>query len=384
MAKEFPAVVLTGARQTGKTTLLRMCFPEHHYVALDRPLDAEMAESDPDAFFALHPPPLILDEVQHAPGVFRHVKRIIDGRRREKGLFLLTGSQKFTLMGAVAESLAGRVGVLALEGLSLHEICQAEPLPTWFALLSRGGFPELWAEAGRSGRDFLQSYVATYLERDVRQISAIGSLRDFERFLRACALRTGQLLNRSELARDVGISVPTATQWLGILEASNQVRLLEPWFGNVGKRLVKTPKLYVADPALANLFLGIREEDLSTSPSTGALFETFIFAELRKRLEAAGSSATLWFYRDQAQREVDFVVETGHALSLVECKWTATPSGADARRLKLVSEVFAAARARRHQVRQRIIISRAREAFRLADGTEVRSPWHGDLVGDGV
>jgi uncharacterized protein len=303
-ARHFPALVLAGPRQTGKTTLLRHLFPTHHYVTLDRPLVAEQAEEDPESFLASHPPPVLIDEVQYAPRLFRFLKIRIDEQRDAKGQFILTGSQKFTLMQGVSESLAGRVGVFDFEGLSFLELVESGKLqdrPEAIAsFMLRGGFPELWQDLDRPIDVYLDSYIATYLERDVKQVLAVGSLRDFERFLRACALRSGQQLNKSDLARDVGISVPTASQWLGVLVALGQVHLLEPWFGNLTKRLVKSPKLYLAEPAIMAYLCGINENSLSSSPLAGALWETLVFAELRKQLSYVAPRKKLWYYRDQS------------------------------------------------------------------------------------
>lgn len=244
--------MLAGPRQTGKTTLLRHLFPEHRYVTLDRPLLAEQAEEDPESFLSQNPPPVLIDEVQYAPGLFRHLKLKIDENREAKGQFILTGSQKFTLMKGVSESLAGRVAVFDFEGLSALEIGERNrpdlSPESWFPYFSRGGFPELWQYPDMPSELYLDSYIATYLERDVRQVLAVGSLRDFERFLRACALRSGQQLNKSDLARDVGISVPTAGEWLSVLTALGQVHLLEPWFGNLNKRLVKARNCILPSP----------------------------------------------------------------------------------------------------------------------------------------
>ena len=259
LAAAFPVLILTGARQTGKTALLKRLFPDHHYVSLDLQLLAEQAEEAPASFLQDHPAPLVIDEVQYAPGLFRHLKVAVDAARSRRGQFILTGSQKFPLMRGVSDSLVGRCAVLELPGLCVDEMRHAgwrqEPAATG-EMLVRGSFPELWADRTVPAREFYQSYVSTYLERDLRQIVNVGSLRDFERFLRACAVRAGQLLNKSGIARDIGISQTTVGQWLSALEAGNQVTLLEPFFANVGKRLVKSPKLYFNDTGLLCFLLG--------------------------------------------------------------------------------------------------------------------------------
>ena len=326
-AQHFPAVVVTGARQSGKTTLLREAFSDYNYVSLDLPSEAERAEKDSQAFLSANPPPLIIDEVQYAPEIFRHLKVQIDNDRNRYGTFILSGSQKFPLMKEVSDSLAGRAGLVELETLSAAEILagpkRAPALTTTAALVSRGGFPELWKQPTLQSSDFFRAYLATYIERDVRQILNVSSLRDFERFIRLCAARNGQLLNKTSLASGVGVSLKTITDWLSVLEASNQIALLEPFMANLGKRIVKSPKLYFCDTGLLCFLLGVDAKEIATSPFRGPVWETFLYAELRKYLALTEPSATLWFYRDQQGREVDFVLQRGSRITLVEGKWTA-------------------------------------------------------------
>lgn len=343
-ARTRPAVVLTGARQTGKTSTLRRLFPEHGFVSLDLPSEAEQAEKEPQAFLRRHPPPLIVDEVQYAPALFRHLKIAVDADRNQPGRFVLTGSQKFALMQGVTESLAGRVDVVELETLSLAEIRAALPQLGVDTALLRGGFPELYANPEIDSVPFYSSYIATYLERDVRSLTRVGNLRDFERFLRACALRSANLLNKADLARDVGISPSTAQQWLSILETSGQIVLLEPWFSNSTKSLIKSPKLYLADTGLLCALLNIHsEEALRQSPSAGAIWETFVFAQLRHRERRAGRIGRPFFWRDRT-REVDFVVEVEGRLELYEAKWTELPTTADAVNLAFFRDTVSLAR----------------------------------------
>ncbi len=256
-ARTRPVVVLTGARQTGKTSTFRRLFPNHEFVSLDLPTEAEQAEKEPQSFLRRHPPPVIIDEVQYAPGLFRYLKGAVDASRARNGQFLLTGSQKFTLMKSVSESLAGRADIAELETLSWKEIRAALPQTVLESAIVRGGFPELHANPDIDVMAFYNSYLATYLERDVRSLANVGSLRDFERFLRACALRSANLLNKADLARDVGIAPSTANNWLSTLEASGQIMLLEPWFSNRTKSIVKSPKLYLADTGLLCALLNI-------------------------------------------------------------------------------------------------------------------------------
>lgn len=336
-----PVLVLTGARQTGKTSTLRRLFPDLAYVTLDLPTEAEQAEKEPELFLSRHSAPVIIDEVQYAPALLRYLKVAVDARRDRPGQFLLTGSQKFTLMRDVAESLAGRVEVIELETLSLAEIKGARPQVALTDAIVRGGFPELAANPELDSVAFHNSYLATYLERDVRSLANVGSLRDFERFLRACALRCANLVNKADLARDVGVAPSTANQWLSVLEASGQIALLEPWFSNRTKSLVKSPKLYLTDTGLLCALLNIRTvAELHRSPMAGAIWETFVYAQLRARERGAGRRGSLFFWRDRT-REVDFVVDIAGRLELLEAKWTEVPTAADAVNLGHVRRALA-------------------------------------------
>jgi len=362
-ARTRPVVVLTGARQTGKTSTLRRLFPGHAFVSLDLPTEAEQAEKEPDTFLDRHTAPVIIDEVQYAPRLFRHLKTSVDAKRSRNGQYLLTGSQKFTLMKGVSESLAGRSDIIELETLSLAEIRAALPKTGIETAIVRGGFPELHANPEIDFVSFYNSYLATYLERDVRSLASVGSLRDFERFLRACALRSANLLNKADLARDVGIAPSTANQWLSMLEASGQAMLLEPWFSNRTKSIIKSPKLYLADTGLLCALLNIRSErDLRRSPSAGAVWETFVFAQLRHRERRAGRSASLFFWRDRT-REVDFVAETAGRVELFEAKWTELPGAGDTVNLGFVRDIVGKTR-----VIGGNVVCRAPNAFALANG----------------
>ncbi len=369
-ARHFPVVVLTGARQTGKTTLLRATFPKHAYVTLDVPSEAAAAERDPESFLARHPPPLLVDEVQYAPGLFRHVKRVVDARPRRNGSVILTGSQKLTLMKGVSESLAGRAAVLELEALSAAEVRTqpraASRLADTPSVLVRGLMPALWADPRMPHDEFFASYVATYLERDLRQIVDVRDLRDFERFLRLAAVRSGQLLNQVDLARDVGVAPKTLASWLAALEATNQIVLLPPYFANIGKRLVKTPKLYFTDTGLLSFLLGIEARMLAASPLVGPVFETAVFAEIRKTLAARGATGRVYFYRDHDGGEVDFVVASGPSLDLVECKWTEHPPDGAAAGLARVAGALG--RDPSCAVRSRLVACRTPAPYPLGDG----------------
>ena len=331
-----PAVVLTGARQTGKTSLMRRLFPGHAFVTLDLPSEAEQAELDPGSFLARHPPPLIVDEVQYAPGLFRHLKAAIDDHRGRPGAYLLTGSQPMTLMRSVTESLAGRAAVIELEALSYTEVKAAYPDITVERFLVRGAFPELYENCDIDARGYLQSYVSTYLERDLRALLDVASLRNFERFLRATALRSGHLLNQADLARDVGIVGSTAGAWLSVLQASHQLVLLEPWFGNATASLVKRPKLYLRDSGLAAFLCGIHSVDeLRTSPLAGALWETLVCAEMRRLQSSRQGGWQLNFWQDRT-READFLAHRGGRFHLADAKWTEHPRARDTSQLRKV------------------------------------------------
>ncbi|MFP3871145.1 MAG: ATP-binding protein [Syntrophobacteria bacterium] len=340
IVESFPVLALIGPRQVGKTSILERIFPEYAYISLDLASHAEAAETRSEEFLEQHPPPAIFDEIQYAPSFLRYIKTRVDARKGENGLFILTGSQNFMLMEAVAESLAGRVAVVPFLGLSASEWKQAEDASRgfrWVDFLWRGSFPALWAVPDHppSRERWYQGYVATYLERDVRNLLNIGSLRDFERFIRACAARCGQSLNLSEIGRDVGVSSTTTRQWLSVLQASNQILLLEPYFRSLGKRLVKTPKLYFTDTGLAAYLMGFSSADaMWTSHQAGALWENHVISQWLRWRDWREPSTSLWYWRDQAGHEVDLLIEKDQKLIAVECKLTERPGSKDAKGIK--------------------------------------------------
>ena len=370
-AQGFPAVVLTGARQTGKTTLLRTLFPDHTYVSLDLPSEAADAEHAPEAFLARHPAPVVIDEVQYAPGLFRHLKVAIDAHPRSKGQYILTGSQKFTLMQGVAESLAGRAAVLELDTLSTTEIgaapSRARELAHVAATLARGFYTALWESERVGTHDFYASYLATYLERDLRQLVNVSDLRTFERFLRLCAVRSAQLLNKTDLARDAGISTKTATAWLSALEASNQLSLVPPFHANVGKRLIKTPKLFVNDTGMLVFLLGLDAHTFADSPLAGAIWETAVFGELRKAIARQTTRREVFVYREHDGGEVDFIVTGGGSALLFECKWTELPRERDALGVERVADALA--HDPLHRPRGTYVVCRTPNSFPLTPRT---------------
>ena len=320
LARGFPVVAITGPRQAGKTTLARDLFPQHAYVSLEDPEQRSFALEDPRGFLARFRGGVILDEVQRCPQLFSYLQGVVD-ERPVMGQFVLTGSQQFGLQSAISQSLAGRVGLLQLLPFSMAELAQAGRLPEDLdTLLLTGGYPPLY-DRDLSPDLWFPSYVATYVERDVRQMLAVRDLDRFQRFVRLCAARSGQLLNLSSLASDAGISHVTAREWLTVLEASYLVLRLPPYHSNFGKRLVKTPKLYFLDVALAAWLLGIRDRDaISIHAQRGALFETLVVSEFVKMRFHAAQPIDLYFWRDNVGLEVDLLFEIGNALQAIECK----------------------------------------------------------------
>ncbi len=312
-----PVTLLTGMRQTGKTSLLKKLFSTTEYITLDRINIAREAEENPSSFLSEFSGPVIIDEIQYAPSLFREIKIKVDENRELNGKWILTGSQKFNLMENITESLAGRASVLNLETLSIVELKDA-PLVIDKNPLWKGGFPELWA-AGIEPKNFFDDFVQTYLERDLRQLVNIVNLRDFQRFLTLLTLRIGQIVNFSNLARDIGVSPNTVKSWISILEASGVILLLPPYYGNIGKRLIKAPKLYFSDNGLACALLNIHtQEGYKRSPYSGSLWENFVFMELIKSGFRAGKD--LFFYRDQNGVEIDFLSDRNSQLLLIEAK----------------------------------------------------------------
>lgn len=323
----YPVITLTGPRQSGKTTLARTAFADKPYVSLETPDEREFALADPRGFLDRFPGGAIIDEVQHAPALLSWIQTDVDAAGT-MGRFILTGSQNFTLIAGIGQSLAGRSALVQLLPLSIAELAADQRLtdgPSGLnGFLLRGGYPALHVRTVAPAR-WYADYTMSYLERDVRQITQVHDLSAFQRFLKLCAGRTGQLLNLSALAVEAGISQSTARAWLSVLEASYIVFLLQPHHRNLGKRLVKTPKLYFIDTGLAASLLGLQDAgQLATHPLRGALFETLIVGEFLKARYNAGWPSNLYFWRDNTGLEVDLLLETSEALLPVEIKATAT------------------------------------------------------------
>ncbi len=358
---QFPVLMVTGARQVGKTTFLRnLAGPERTYVTLDDPLVLDLARHDPALFMQRFSPPLLIDEIQYAPALLPYIKMAVDSNR-QAGLFWLTGSQPFHLMQGVSESLAGRVAVLQLLGLSRREMQGAGaevapflPLPEQVALRAasittpldlqavyrliwRGSFPAVALHDSMNRELFYSSYVQTYLQRDLRDLARVGDEMAFLRFMRAAAARTGQMLKLAELARDADVAPNTAKSWLSILQASGLIYLLEPYHSNLTKRLIKTPKLYFLDTGLCSwLTEWSSPETLEAGAMSGAILETWIMGELLKGWWHSGRRAPFYYYRDNDQKEIDLLIVQDGMLYPLEFKKSASPDRSSIRHFSVL------------------------------------------------
>jgi hypothetical protein len=346
--RDFPAVVLTGPRRAGKTCVLRHLFPKADYFLLEDPDIVARLRADPHGFLDAVRTPVILDEVQNVPEVFAHVRARIDCQPQRRGQWLLTGSQEAPLMQGVTESMAGRAAVLQLLPFSSRETSRVS--------LLHGGYPEAVARPG-GARLWFSSYLQTYLERDVRAVTAVKDLATFRRFLALLASRHGQILNKTDLAAPLGVSVPTIAQWLGVLETTAQILIVPPFYENLGKRLIKSPKVFIADSGLACHLLGIDSAaELAKSPFQGALFEGFIAAEIVKAQANAGRRRELYYFRDEQGLEVDFLVPgRGGAISLVECKAARTVAPTDAAPMQRLAAALRQKRSRQTAVELHLV-----------------------------
>ncbi len=363
-SQQFSVVWLTGARQVGKTTLFKHISADHRrFVTLDDPLVLNLAKTDPALFLQRFPPPVLIDEVQYAAAeLFPYIKMAVD-RDLESGMFWLTGSQQFHLMQGVAESLAGRVAVLQLLGLSRRELLgegvRVQPflpgaapversmkaesqftLPALYRLIWRGTLPAIAINDAIDRDLFYSSYTQTYLQRDVRDLARVGDEMAFLRFLRTTAARTGQILNLADMARDADVAPNTAKHWLSILQTAGVVYLLAPYHANISKRLVKTPKLYFLETGLAAYLTGWSSpETLEAGAMSGALLETWVVAELLKGYWHSGRQPELYYYRDKDQREIDLLILQDGVVYPLEIKKTASPRPEDVRHFQTLERL---------------------------------------------
>lgn len=339
----YPVVTVLGPRQSGKTTLCRLAFPDKPYVNLEQPDVREFAQQDPKAFLAQHPDGAVLDEIQNVPSLLSWIQVLTDADPRS-GRFVLTGSHQLQLSAQLSQSLAGRTAVIELLPLSLAElVAQSAETPTEIDVnpwMLQGGYPRIHAQQ-MPPEVMLSDYFATYVERDVRQLINLRNMREFGQCVRLLAGRTGQLLNHSGLGNEVGVSSNTITQWLSILEASYLVFTLAPWSANIGKRLVKSPKVYFYDVGLACWLLGIKTvEQLQHHPLRGALFENLVVLEVMKAQRNQGLRDPLYFFRDSNGLEIDLMLERADGLALVEIKAAQTIAAPLFKSLRSVSDVL--------------------------------------------
>ena len=346
LERSFGAVLVTGSRQVGKSTLLKNTYPDLPYITLDDPLLLASAAEETGTFFKITPPPVIVDEIQYAPSLFPYIKMFIDSTQKT-GQFLMSGSQQFRMMKNVSESLVGRAGILTLMGLSLREINRISfnqpflPIIDYFntrkkevinndhnaiwKYIHRGSMPAMYANDIEWG-EFYSSYTKTYIERDVRELTQVGDEIKFMKFMTVVASHTGQLLNQASIAREIGVSQPTIERWLSVLKVSNLIYLLQPYYNNITKRAIKTPKVYFLDTGLAAYLTRWNSaEVLQHGAMAGAFFETFVIAEIIKSYTNAGFEPSIYFYRDKEQNEIDLIIFQDGTLYPIEIKKHADP-----------------------------------------------------------
>ncbi len=376
LARGFPVVAITGPRQSGKTTLAKATFPNKSYLSLEDPDLRALAEADPRRLLTAYPEGAILDEIQRAPQLFSYLQTHVD-TSVHPGMFILTGSQQFGLLSGISQSLAGRVGMVQLLPLGIGELSDESRLPgNLDELLFSGGYPALY-DRDLSPGDWFAGYITTYVERDVRQLINVRDLSTFQRFLRMCAARSGQLLNLSSLAADCGITHNTAAAWISVLEASYIIHLLRPHYRNFNKRLVKSPKIYFCDVGLAAWLLGIHKpEEMTFHAQRGNLFETLIVSELLKQCWHDGRPSNLYFWRDSKGLEIDLVLEQGEQLLPIEIKSGATIAADFTDNLKKWSQLNG------NPQQQSWLIYGGEQRF--ASGTTEMIPWRHVNGSDGV
>ena len=338
-AKQYPVVTVTGPRQSGKTTLVRKYFPKHQYHNLEEPDTREIAQADPRGFLSANDKGLILDEIQRVPELLSYIQGIVD-KTKKRGQFILTGSRNFELMETVTQSLAGRTALLCLLPLSINELKAANIQHSIDQHLLKGFYPRVHAENLDPTKAY-RNYYQTYIERDLKALIHLRDLNHFQKFVRLCAGRVGQIFNASALASEVGVSVPTINSWLSILQESYVVFLLQPYYANIRKRLTKSPKLYFYDVGLAAYLLTIENEtQMSRDPLRGALFENMVVMELAKYRFNHGQDHNLYFFRDERHHEIDVVIKSGNTLTGVEIKSSATFHSDFLKGLKYFEKLF--------------------------------------------
>lgn len=364
LSSSYPAVLITGARQTGKTTLLKKITDSQNiqYLTFDDPIEEQSAKNDPKSFLDFHPYPFMFDEIQYIPDLFRYLKIQID-QNRQNGMYFLTGSQQFKLMETASESLSGRIGIVQLYPLSAREIRDDENsesfIPTKDFILARnsslkqrdsnikktwlsiytGGYPEV-VKGNVLPKDFYANYLKTYIEHDIKKLTQVADEMQFLQFISVAAARTGQLVNYSDISKDCGISEVTAKKWLSLLVSSGLVYLLQPYSANIEKRVVKTAKLYFMDTGLAAYLTRWSNPDVMQSGAmAGAFFETYVISEIIKSFSNNGEEPPIYFYRDKDKYEIDLLIEQNNILYPVEIKKTATPSSDDAKNFFITKRI---------------------------------------------
>ncbi|MCE5331309.1 MAG: ATP-binding protein [Bacteroidales bacterium] len=356
-SETFPVILITGPRQVGKSTLLEQIKEDNRvYVTLDDPQIRHLAQTDPALFLQTYQPPVLIDEVQYAPQLFSHIKMLVD-KQKQKGMFWLTGSQPFQLMEKVSESLAGRVGILELQGLSQSEKNQTEGMPflpdtltqnnrkpynvnSIYNIILKGSFPELYATPQLNRNTFYGSYLKTYIERDIRQLTNVQDERLFLTFLKVTAARTGQLLNYADIAKDVGVTEMTIKAWVSLLITSGLVYLLQPYHNNMTSRAIKTPKLHFMDTGFCAYLCGwTSAETLSVGAMSGAILESYVVSEIIKSYIHNNEQAQFYFYRDKEKQEIDLLIERGNVYYPIEIKRTATPKEDDVKTFRLLQKM---------------------------------------------
>lgn len=366
LAQKYPVIALTGPRQSGKSTLSRHLFPDYLYVNLESPQSREFAENDPESFFRKYPGRVILDEIQNVPSLFSYIQVIVD-KKKIMGDFIITGSSQFKLSEQITQSLAGRVSILKLLPLSLDELNQTNFKEDFFKLSHKGFYPALY-DREIDSQDYYSDYMQTYIERDVRSLINVKDLKVFQTFLKLCAGRVGSLVNYTSLGNDVGVSRETIKSWLNVLEASYITYQLSPFFKNVNKRLIKSPKLYFYDVGLLSYLLGISTtESFETHPLRGGIFENLIISDLMKQYFNEHKTPDFYFYQDNKGLEVDLVFIKNGRPHGVEIKSARSFSNSFLKNLKTWQEVVKAKD-------QELSVVYAGEQKQCREGIEILTP----------